>query len=285
MNPFTAEWLALREPADHAARDRGLMTALGRALARQDRPLRVVDLGSGTGSNLRALAPWLPERQLWSLVDHDERLLDAARERLRDWADEASAEGDTLRLVKDGRDIAVSFRCLDLAAGFEAALEPAPDLVTAAALFDLLSPAAIAEFAASVAARRAVFHTALTYDGCEEWRPPHPADASVAAAFHAHQEGEKGFGAAAGPRAAEALAEAFRSGGYRVESAATPWRLGADDASLIRRLVGDKARAVAETGRLGEAEVEAWRSARSRPGVTALIGHVDTLALPPDAPA
>ena len=35
------------------------------------RPIRVVDLGCGTGSNLRATAPLLGAEQHWTLVDYD----------------------------------------------------------------------------------------------------------------------------------------------------------------------------------------------------------------------
>ncbi len=62
------DWLAVREPADHAARDAGLVAPLARALPPH---VRAVDLGCGTGSNLRALGPHLGPAQDWVLVDHD----------------------------------------------------------------------------------------------------------------------------------------------------------------------------------------------------------------------
>ncbi|AWB22260.1 SAM-dependent methyltransferase [Methylobacterium currus] len=277
MSGFSPDWLALREPADHAARDAGLVSALARALPE---PVRAVDLGCGTGSNLRALAPHLGPRQDWVLVDHDPALLSAARLRLAAWAEGTEAAGDGLILHRGGARIAVRFRALDLAADPEAALVGRPDLVTAAALFDLASERWIAAVAEAVAGAGAVFYTALTYDGQERWAPPHPADAAIHAAFLAHQAGDKGFGPAAGPGATAALETAFRSHGYAVETAASPWRLGSDAAALRHPLAEGTARAAQETGRVGAAEAAAWMTARLAPGTEAVIGHRDLLALP-----
>ena len=57
--------------ARHLDRDRRTIRAY---LAGRER-LRIVDLGCGTGSNLRALAPLLGPRQHWRLVDYDADLL------------------------------------------------------------------------------------------------------------------------------------------------------------------------------------------------------------------
>ena len=83
MSGFSPEWLALREPADHGSVNAALRAACARAMAGRD-PVRVVDLGSGAGSNLRGLAPALGARQHWTLVDYDQRLLDVARSREAD---------------------------------------------------------------------------------------------------------------------------------------------------------------------------------------------------------
>ncbi|HEY8382196.1 MAG TPA: class I SAM-dependent methyltransferase [Microvirga sp.] len=275
---FSAEWLALREPADHAARNRDLQGALSDHLAGRE-AVTVVDLGCGAGSNLRALAPHLPARQTWRLVDYDPALLDAARARIAAWAEAVEDDGATLRIRHEGRDITVAFHRADLAQDLDPALGDSPDLVTAAALFDLASAAFIARVAAAVAATRAVFYTVLTYNGAEAWTPPHPADAAVLAAFHAHQGGDKGFGPSAGPEATDALVQAFMSAGYRVRTADSPWRLLAADAPLVAALSTGIADAVRETGRVPEAELRAWLEAH-RTGSACMVGHTDCLALP-----
>src|SRR5947209_11926119 len=70
-------WLALRAPADSAARSAALTQAIVAALP-PDRPVRILDLGSGTGSNVRYLSPRLPGPQHWLLVDRDPELLSEA---------------------------------------------------------------------------------------------------------------------------------------------------------------------------------------------------------------
>ena len=208
MSGFSPEWLALREPVDHRARDAGLARALARRLD-GIAPLRVVDLGAGTGSNLRALAPILGPHQVWTLVDDDPDLAVEAVRRLTLWADTAEPDGAGLRLTKAGRTLAVAVRRADLVTGFEPILAEGCDLVTASALFDLTSAAWMNRLAAAVVASGAAFHAALTYDGRDAFDPPHRLDDGVVAAFAAHMRRDKGFGPAAGADATDGLAAAF----------------------------------------------------------------------------
>ena len=66
MGDFSADWLALREPADRRARSAALVGRLVAWLSGTSHPaggcagpLRVLDLGCGTGANLQYLAPIL----------------------------------------------------------------------------------------------------------------------------------------------------------------------------------------------------------------------------------
>jgi SAM-dependent methyltransferase len=277
MSGFSPEWLALREPVDHRSRDAALAMLLAARMAQVPEP-RIVDLGCGTGSNLRATAPLLGPRQGWTLVDYDARLLTAARDRLEAWADRVTESRVGVILHKAGREITVRFRQADLVRDLDAALGEAPDLVTASALFDLCSTTFIERFVAAVASRKAVFFTVLTYDGVQTWMPAHPADSAMRDAFVAHQRTDKGFGTAAGPDAPACLAAGFARAGYHVQEADTPWRLGAGDAGLIGELAAGFAGAVAETGTVEAEALASWRAVQ-RNG--AVVGHKDTLALPP----
>lgn len=276
---FSSEWLALREPADHRARDLALAGRLATHLAPVAVP-RIVDLGCGTGSNLRALAPLLGPKQDWTLVDYDPELLAASRDRLTRWADEARNDDGALVLTKNEKEIRVHFAQTDLSRGLAALLNSATDLVTAAALFDLCSADFIAKAAREIADSGAAFYTVLTYDGDEQWFPPHAADDAVLGAFVAHQKTDKGFGLSAGPDATQFLSDAFSAAGYAVHEASTPWLLEAPrDSALMGALSEGIANAAAETGRVDPASIDAWRTARAD-ATRASIGHRDLLALP-----
>ena len=282
MSDFSAEWLRLREPADHRARDRSLMQEVAR-LFENNQAIRIVDLGSGLGSNLRALSPCLGRSQSWRLLDHDATLLTAARAELCAWSGIADQGGD-LALERNGCHLTVRTEEIDLVHHAERIVDGGPDLVTAAALFDLVSPAWIDALADLVARRRVPLYAALTYDGLDRGDPSHPLDGIMLKALHAHQHRDKGFGPAAGPDAVHVLKEAFAARGYRVRVAPSPWTLGDADAAMLTMLGEGVASAVTETGLVAAADIESWRRFHMPDGVwrgvTWTVGHADLLAVP-----
>jgi len=278
MAGFSQEWLALREPADHAARNPQVLAAVGAYFAEKP-SIAVLDLGSGAGSNLRASHAALPDRQHWTLIDHDAGLLLVARERLMGWADEAREQGEELVLAKGGKTITVDTRRVDLDKDLEWVLGWQPDLVTAAALFDLTSKRWLERFVAALASQHLPLYAALTCDGREEWQPAHPADAGIGAAFAEHQRHDKGFGPAAGPDACELMAEAFRKSGFAISTGDSSWVLDDRHPELRMALAEGTASAVGETGRIEPAALAEWLTAR-RVAHSARIGHQDLWARP-----
>lgn len=279
MNGFSEEWLRLREPADAAARSHEIAASLVAHLADRTE-LKFVDLGCGTGANLRHTALLFPSgaQQRWRLLDHDPRLLRYARELLMAWADAAVETPSTLKLRKHGREIEVTFDVKDLSAGVESLLESG-GIVTASAFFDLVSEDWIVRFAKAAAASGAAVYAPLIYNGLQIWSPPHPADWPMLAAFNVHQRRDKGFGRAAGPNAAVSLHVALCDRGYSVTRGDSSWRLGPQDASLIAMLAESTAAAVSELGLFDERAILTWKESRHR-AASCLIGHTDLVALP-----
>lgn len=264
---FDADWLALRESADHRSRSEELGARLTSWWAHQRRPT-VLDLGSGTGSNLRYLAPKLPGRQVWTLIDHDPALLSRVEVR----------QGDVM--VKTLRG--------DL--GREGLAEVGnAHLVTASALLDLVSEAWLEALANACAEAQNAALFALTYDGTIRWDAAvtDADDELVRAAVNAHQRRDKGMGTALGPAAGRFAEEAFRRGGYRTWTSPSPWRLGPEDADLARKLVEGWAVAAIDESPDQSGRIHAW--AERRQAVVAdgefdlMVGHVDLLALPAEA--
>jgi SAM-dependent methyltransferase len=244
---FAAAWLTLREPADAAARDPGLLAEAAALLGDSVG----LDLGCGTGATVRAFGG----RGRWRLVDRDPGLLALAAERCPAAAVVEADLADLGRLPLAG-----------------------VALVTASALLDLVSEAWIEELAGRLAGAAVGLYAVLSFDGSVAWRPPLPEDAAVVAAFNRHQRRDKGLGPALGPAAAPALARAFERRGYAVRMAASPWRLGPAQAPLQAAFVEGVAAAAAETGLASGG----WRQARLAASATSActVGHVDLLALP-----
>src|SRR5688572_30207482 len=116
---FSPTWLDLREPLDASSRAVHLVGMLSQARSMQEVQTRVdvLDLGSGTGANLRYLAPLLG-RQSWRLIDRDDALLRGARRRLMEWAAVRNAdviqENGVISIRGDRFSCDVSFEPLDL---------------------------------------------------------------------------------------------------------------------------------------------------------------------------
>jgi len=295
MSGFSAAWLALREPVDHRSRNAMLQNQAVNFI-HQRAPvvpglLHITDLGSGTGSNLRALAPHFGAMQCWTLVDYDADLLRAARTTLLTWADGVldrnapslvpelgcfSGSLEPLVVTKNMKTIAVQFRCADLLADYRSILNEPADLITAAAFFDLVAEPWLVEFCAALTKP---LYTVLTYDGKETWSPPNALDADVLRAFHAHQSTDKGFGAALGPRGAERLQSMLQGRGFATAYAPSPWSMDHHDRTLIEQLAMGTAGAAREMGLLENNLIDQWEQAR-RQANHCEIGHIDLFAYP-----
>ena len=266
---FDVDWLALREPVDHASRAPALLPLLA-AAARAGRWSRVLDFGSGTGSNLRYLAPRLPKGQQWTLVDHDRTLLAQA------------GPPDRVR--------SLDRVCGDLATEGIAAVGDS-HLVTGSALLDLVSEKWLRAVAGACRAAACGVLFAMTYDGRIEWVRaeavgPDPDDEMVRQAVNAHQRRDKGLGPALGPSAGAVAQACFREAGYRTWFRPSPWQLGETDTVLALTLVDGWERAAVEMRPDARREIGAWASRRREQlngqVVSLTVGHVDMLALPLD---
>ena len=267
MSGFASDWLALREPYDHAARSRDLLATLAAWAGERDR-LAIVDLGSGTGSNLRGISPALAVPQAWTLIEYDPRLI------------EAGSPG----LAGLPADVTARYRKLDLARELEAAVPAGTDLVTAAAFADLVSAAWLDRLVAVVTTRRAALYLVLSYDGGWRWRPGDIFDAEIKRLFDAHQATDKGFGAALGPMAAGALADRLAGSGGRLRKGSSDWQLDAEDRAIQKALLEGYVAAALELAPEQTGEITDWAAQRRRHIAAGRsvhrVGHQDLLWLP-----
>jgi hypothetical protein len=248
MSGFTADWLALREPADRAARSERLTRAIASALAKKKAPLHVLDLASGTGSNMRFLAAYLGGDQRWLLVDHDPKLLA-----------EVSARAHS------GGPERFETRQLDLAAQLDPGGRGIFDdraLVTAAALLDLVSETWLRAMAVLCREEGAAVLLVLSYDGRIHCTPTDPDDEGVRDLVNQHQRTDKGFGPALGPDATDAAERCFASLGYQVQREPSDWVLPPESEELQRYLIEGWAEAAMAIAPDRSASISGWRTRR-----------------------
>ncbi|MEV4812577.1 class I SAM-dependent methyltransferase [Micromonospora avicenniae] len=294
--PFPA-WLGLREAADSVARATELVDAVRERMPA--RPLMIHDLGSGTGSMLRWLAPRLPGPQHWTLYDRDPDLLSlavtgaaagaapAVRTVTAAPAVDPAANGAGAMAAAvpvpvtavDGSPVTVTTRCADLTRLSAADLAGA-DLVTASALLDMLTADEIEQVVAACAGRPTLFMISVV--GRVRLTPPDPLDAEIAEAFNEHQRRSVGDRRLLGPDAVTATIAAFTRHGVPVRTRPSPWRLGAEQAELTAEWFRGWLAAACEqrpdlaVRSAGYARRRLAEAAAGRLGV--VVEHVDVLA-------
>lgn len=253
MTRVSPGWLALREPADAAARAADLVDripAVGRHV--------IHDLGCGTGSMTRWLAPRLSGPQHWIGHDRDSDLLAVAAAHVPVGFE--PRQSDITRLRPGDLDGA--------------------SLITASALLDLLTEDELAGLLELCVTAGCASLFTLSVVGRVELTPAAPLDDRVAAAFDAHQR----RGGLLGPDAVAVAVEELGRLGAEVVVRPSPWRLGPRQADLAAAwftgwvgAAGEQEPALAgatkDYARRREAEASAGRLA-------VMVDHADLLVLP-----
>ncbi|GHC17342.1 trans-aconitate methyltransferase [Kushneria pakistanensis] len=284
---FSASWLALREAADHRARDdQPLSEACRHWLSSRSHQgtLRLLDLGCGSGNNLRYLAPRLPPRQHWCLIDQDAALLAHAR------GEANPHHAHIAELDCRQRDLSELDQALteDMLAG--------TDIVTASALLDLVSKAWLETLIKQCASHQCAVWLAMSING-DNALIDHDdqngdaalleMDRQVQQLIRAHQQRDKGFNGALGTHAPEVAATLLENAGYQVTRTSAPWQLDcreAETALLARALVEGWRDAALEQAPHQRQVLMKWHEtrqqhiARGRLGI--VVGHTDLLAVP-----
>lgn len=292
MSGFSASWLGLREPLDHTSRDKSLTLAMAEHLARQEQarsvraPLRVLDLGTGTGSNARYLFPFLGAWQLWTVVDADQALLSEWPARVAAWASRSGfgcvQKANEVVVRSDAVEATFRRHVADIAALPIEALSEGPSFVTASALLDLVSERWLAGLALACCTIGASVLFPLTYDGRVALAPKDQADDIVIRLVNRHQLTDKGFGVALGPSATAVAVAHFEAAGYDVRRARSDWHIGRDHTPLQAELLKGWVQAALEVDPAATPVVREWERARQRAReagqLTITVGHEDIAA-------
>lgn len=230
-------WLHLSDTLDDKARAIELAWQFARCLP--SRP-HILDLGAGTGGNLRYLLPRLGRRiQDWTLVEANPGLFDRMETETERWAraygwgiSRQSGQpllfGDDLRchLTMVRQDIGFDVYSLGI---------QRYDGVAAHRFLGWVSPEWLDHFVVELnsSGRLPLLATGLP-DGVPNWQPGDPDDGLIADLVLASAGRDHGQGPPLGLTAGKTLTRVLGSAGYQVDGARSDWRL--DGSRSTRRL-------------------------------------------------
>lgn len=269
MSGFSSHWLALREPLDLAARSKSVEDQFLKLLPAEN--IRILDLASGAGSTVSALARRFTTPVEWHLTDYDRDLLKVA----------------VARRYGTG-NFTLSIQQVDLAADLETLDFQDVSAVTTSAFLDLVSESFLQRLVKKVVQSGKPFLGALSYDGRAEFEPAHMLDTELRNGLNRHQKTDKGFGLSLGPDAAQRAIELFAQAGYQVLSDTSDWEIDAGKRDFLIEFLGGWQRVGKELG-LEMSKLEDWwqdRSSLISDGSLGMnVGHIDFVAFPPQSSA
>lgn len=283
---FSESWLSLREPADHAARSTELTDQLKLWIEARDN-VRILEMGAGTGSNLRYLIPVLGHGQHWQVLDNDPGLIERLPQLLKPWAASIGAtiaeDGKLLRIKHKNFSAIIHCNIVDLSDDLENIAIDDIDLVTASALLDLTSEDWLNKLARFIKTLQCACLFTLNYNGQIQWQPENENDATITTLLNQHQLTNKGFGKAAGPQAGQCLITALKQNGRQVTTADSNWQIGPKSDQLQQAIIDGWESAAREQDAGNTALIEQWyasRTAAIKARTSSLtVGHIDVLSL------
>jgi trans-aconitate methyltransferase len=256
---FSSSWLDLREPADARARSAELAAMAAAGAAGE---LTIRDLGCGTGSLGRWLAPLLPGPQHWVMEDRDPALL-------------AHAAAAMPGMAADGRPVTVETRLGDVTA-LTAADLAGVSLVTCSALLDILTEAEAGRIVGALAAHGTTALLTLSVTGEVTFDPADDLDAAVASAFNDHQRRTTGGRRLLGPDAPAVVADLLTRSGARVTVRPSTWSLGPRPDPLFDAWFDGWLAAAGD--QRSDLPIDAYRARRLHGSPTVTVGHLDIYA-------
>lgn len=233
------------------------------------------DLGCGSGSLGRWLAPQLPGPQRWVLHDRDAGLL-------------ARAEAGTPATAADGTPVTARVEQGDLT-DLDAAQLSGTSLVTASALLDLLTAEEVDALADACTAAGCPALLTLSVTGSVGFFPAEPLDSVFGAAFNAHQRRIVDGRRLLGPDAGAAAEHAFAERGAVTEVRSSPWRLGPGTVGRewaelteewLRGWIAAACEQQPDLAAVAAAYLHRRLSACAAGELRVVVGHLDVLALP-----
>ena len=237
-NSFETNWLDRRSYYDNLARNQQVENDCLNYINTKP-SVNIVDLGSGTGSNFLYFLEKMPNQQNWIFVEHDEDLSKYAIERIKKETSKLGyslkQDGLKLALSKDARQITLeivtdSFLDLDKKVDLSKV-----DLVTAGAVFDLLSFPQFVNIASPILENEIALLATMNYAEMS-FSPAEATDVLFIEKYEKHMSRKQDFGKAMGKDCSRSMVKFFRKHQKEVTYGASVWKLNGKEEETHRFL-------------------------------------------------
>ena len=188
MHEFQNKWLNLRETVDRNSRNERILYLINEFF-KNKKNIRIVDLGSGAGSNYRFLKSRLLNNQYWSFVDISHQSTNYFKKNIK----------LSSKIKK------TNFKIVDVINNLEKINFNDYNLVTGSAFLDILPKTWFKNFH-KLNLDTEIVYFALNYNGNFKFFPKHKDDKKILNIFNKDQKSDKGIGeVAVGPDCTELI--------------------------------------------------------------------------------
>ena len=231
---FSIQWLEDRFPFDIAARNKTVENACLHYCQNKE-TLRIVDIGSGTGSNGLYFFEKFPQTQEWTFIELNKELLEAAFARIKTWADEkgypSSRDGLAMQLELPGREVQIkglntSFLELQKVIDLHQV-----DLVTAGAVFDLLTQEMFQSITDQLIFHQVGLLATLNFTD-QRFQPSLSGDEQYIRLYKEHMLRPQAFGQSMGPDCYEQMTRYYEKSELDWVGGKSEWEIGPGDTTM-----------------------------------------------------
>lgn len=282
-------WLEHRFSSDEDARNPNIEKKFIEYFSDRD-TLSILDAGAGTGNNFCYLFEKLANRQQeWILLEQDNEMIMNCRDRLSVFAQQKnyrfSQEGDNFILEANNKKAQIQLLQGQLQNIKDLTDMEKLDVVTANALFDLVSYDQFDTFASQLACYQVCLMATLNYYETS-FLPFSEEDGRYINYFHTHMTRPQDFGEAMGPNCSEEMLDLLAAHEMKSEQESSQWHLKRYDTTMQHYILHFFEHAIRELN-LSETEIqdmEEWLSNRKKMSheheLEIIVDHSDIFAYP-----
>ncbi len=277
---FTIQWLLKRFAYDSIARNKQVEQSC-LDYFKHNKDISILDIGSGTGASCIYFMEKITANQVWTLVELNPELAKASAERIAAYAVEngyiVQQGAQQLFLQKKQKFVTVHIR-QESFLQMDSRLDwGSIDLLTATAVFDLLSKELFAKFIEPIITYRIPLLGTINYERMS-FLPTDSLSEKYADLYTQHMVRPQAFGHAMGGNCIREITSLFRQNGLSFVSGESNWRIPPEDATMRHYLLDYMADAIPELLQTTDelATFTEWlANKRQQKNLTIIVEHRD----------